>query len=117
MLDRHRAVARVLGDVARDDVDQRRPILVAVPGNLAARLHDEPAHAKEAAGNLHLLLGQVDLPEQLLLDVLVSLSAGLLTIRGFLAGRTGGARRRGAEDDQSGERSGDRERKPNAVEV
>ena len=68
MLDRGRAVARILGDLARHDVDQRRAILMAVPGNLAAGLHDELAHAKEAPRCVDLLLAEVDLAEKLLFD-------------------------------------------------
>ena len=53
---------------------------MAVPGDLAAGLDVETAHAQVMAGNRDLLLGEIDLAEQLLLDVLVSRGARLLAI-------------------------------------
>src|SRR5215211_7877907 len=46
--DRHGAVARMLGDLAGDDVDERRTVGMAVPGNDAAGRYDEPAQAELA---------------------------------------------------------------------
>src|SRR5829696_7290122 len=43
LLDRDRAVAGVFVDLARDDVDEGRPVLVAVPRHHPAWLHDELA--------------------------------------------------------------------------
>ena len=51
-----------------------------MPGNLAAGLHYEAAHAKEAAGHIDLLLGKVDLAQKLLIDALVRGGAGPLTV-------------------------------------
>ena len=44
--DRHRAGARVLGDLAGNHVDHRRAVAVAVPGHDTARLHLELAQAE-----------------------------------------------------------------------
>src|SRR5438105_6804267 len=57
--DRHRAAARILHDLAADDVDHRRPLVMAVPGNDAAGLDVELAQAEKAPVQGHRLLRQI----------------------------------------------------------
>ena len=52
--------ARVLDDLAGDDVDQRRPVLMAVPRHDAAGLDFELANAYQVALQRHLLIGELD---------------------------------------------------------
>src|SRR5262245_41830584 len=58
--DRHGAVRRVLVDLAVDDVDDRRPVAVAVPGYDAAGLDGQLAHAELAVLDVGRLLFHVD---------------------------------------------------------
>ena len=89
------------------DVDQGRALAVAVPGDFAAGLDVETAHAQVMAGNGDLLLGEIDLAEQLLGDVLVGGSAGLLAVGGVLAGRAGAGEGGGGERERAGEERGE----------
>ena len=62
---------------------------MAVPSDLAAGSNVEAAHAQVMIGDGDLFLGEIDLTEQLLVDVLVGRRARLLAVgRRFLAGRT-----------------------------
>src|SRR5262249_60689335 len=55
-----RTVAGVFVDLALGDVDQRGAIVMAVPRNYAARVDHQLAEAELAAGDLGLLLAEID---------------------------------------------------------
>ena len=77
----------MLGDRAGDDVDEGRPVGVAVPGNDAARLHHEPAQPEHALVGLHGFLRQVDGGQHLVGHVLRHRGALLGEVDAPLVGR------------------------------
>ena len=97
--DRHGAVAGVLIDLARDDVDQRRPVAVAVPGHDAAGLYFEAAHAHEVALERDLFVGEIDLGQHLVGDVLGGGGRGLGGVGAHLAGRAFAGKGGGGEGE------------------
>ena len=104
VLDRNRAVAGVFVDLARDDVDQRRPVLVAVPRHDAARLHDELAQAQAAVGERDLLLAELDHAEHVVGHVLrLHLARRANAGLGLVGRALAGARRRGEKGEACGE--------------
>jgi hypothetical protein len=76
MHDRNRAGAGVFEDFALDDVDNRRPIAVAVPGDDAARLNHELAQTQLAFLEFCRLIGEIDGGEDRIADAL----GGVLSI-------------------------------------
>src|SRR5690349_12332068 len=70
MDDRDRASAGIFGHLARDDIDHRRPVAVAVPRDDAASLDDEPAQAELAVLDRGRLLRELDRAEDRVDDTL-----------------------------------------------
>jgi hypothetical protein len=58
--DRRCAVARIFVDLAFDDVNDRRPIGVAMPGHDAVRLDGQLAHAEQASVDIEWRLRDID---------------------------------------------------------
>lgn len=58
--DRHLAIAGVFGDCAIDDIDDGGAVAVAMPGNDAARLHNELAQPPLAVGDVGGLLREIN---------------------------------------------------------
>jgi hypothetical protein len=68
-----------------------------MPGNLASGLDVEAAHTQVVAGHGNLLLGEIDLAEQLLGDVLVRRGARPLAVGRLLAGGAGSGKGGGGD--------------------
>ena len=94
--DRHRTGAGVLDDRTGDDVDDRRPLGVAMPGDDSTRLNDELAEAEFVVLQVRRLLGEIDRGDQLVGYVLVSRWSRLLAVDRDIVGRafTGACRSR-----------------------
>src|SRR5512139_1291545 len=58
------AIAGVFDDLALLDENQRRPVVMAVPRDYAARLDDELAESQLAAGNFRPLFTEIDRAER-----------------------------------------------------
>src|SRR5262249_12077880 len=58
--DGHRAIVAVFDDLALDDVDQRRPVVMAMPGNDAAGLDHEAPQALHMSRRLERRLAEID---------------------------------------------------------
>src|SRR3569833_723342 len=80
VLDRNGAGAGVFGDLARDDIDERRPLVVAMPGYFATRSNLQPPHPEMMPRNCDLFIREVDFAEQLFRDVFVRGCPRLLSV-------------------------------------
>ena len=108
MHQRHGAIARIFVDLAFDDVDDGGTVGVAVPGDDAARLDHELAHAEVATIDFERRLAHVDRGDggvgdanRLQIDGFARIR--LLLISGAFA-RDGGNGKRGCACDDSGEK-------------
>src|SRR6266496_722667 len=84
--DRNRAIAGVFDDLAFDDVDDRRPIAVAVPGDDTARLDDELAQAQLTLRDFGRLVRELDRGEHRIGDALGGCHVHLRQIAAALVG-------------------------------
>ena len=108
MHQRHGAIARIFVDLAFDDVDDGGTVGVAVPGDDAARLDHELAHAEVPAIDVERRLAHVDRgdggvgdADRLQVDGFARIR--LLLIGGAFAG-DGGNGKRGCACDDSGKK-------------
>src|SRR5262245_32261957 len=108
--DRDRAVAAVFDDLAFDDIDERRAVIVAVPGNDAIGLDYQLANPHLAAVGLDRFVGEIDRGEygvgnaegrngHRLADVRLALTQGASP--GMPRGGENGRRRDGARHNHS----------------
>ena len=95
--DRHRAIAGVFDDLAFRHIDQRRAVVMAVPRHDAAGLDHHLAEAQLAAGDLRLLLAEIDRAERGVGHALGRMIDRLGGIRHALVGRAFAGLRAGRE--------------------
>src|SRR5581483_3264279 len=115
MHDRHRTGAAILGDRPTDDVDDRRPVGVAVPRDDSPRLNDEPAQAQRVLLQHDGLVDEIDFRLHRVGDALRLGGAHLLSLavgHGLARRTCAGVGRDGGEQHGHGERTGRRKSVP-----
>jgi len=80
VIDGDGAGAGILGDLSRDDIDERGPVVVAVPRHFAAWSNLKSPHTEVMACDCHFFVCEIEFAEQLLCHCFMRCSAGLLPI-------------------------------------